>query len=716
MSDFQQGWLSCTDFAGLLGIDSRRARNALAKAHAGKPYRGVRLRVDVVRGRGGKAGRQYVVAVDSIPPAWLMRRLGLTDGQEATAAEPSLPFPFAESAALPVPSPQSRPAVTAVEPRSLPPVSTPVKRAGSAPAQARREWLRRIIDPALVHPPRSHLRGDAVRLIAATEHVAPDGSVVRLSERTVLRCLARYEGRGVEGLGRRVRSDHGQRRTIISKQWDKATAGLIPDEKRQAIRKELEHHLARLYRSGTQSSALVAHLASNRLAELTEAAGVVFSPTEAREICKLPRAPVERPDLKRFRQLAIKEHDAKRFSDHHRPRIRRDRSNLRPLDFIAGDVHKVDVLYTRADGSTATPYMIAWLDLATNRVFATFLFLNKGEGVRQGHVIESFINMVGAWGLPGRLYLDNGSEYQWTDFAEDALRLGRFTGREVIVDSSVTRSRPYAPEGKIIETVFSVLAKLFVMVPGFIGGNRIAKKTQNVGRAPDPYPGGTAELEQTLRKIIDLYHALPLTSGHLQGRSPNEAWNQFICEGWGKIEVDLVALEACFAKEESRRVRAGGVVCVEGIEYRADELQPHVDEYVAVRRSKVGDLKRLTVFDGAGKFLCLVTPQASYSFGDPAGAREASRRNSELTKDLRALDGAAPPLDMVAEVGRAVVRQPDAMEPTIAGRVWLSEKEEATAQALKLAPKAKPSRLPQAHADAERFRNLPQPRQRTARG
>ncbi len=71
---------------------------------------------------------------------------------------------------------------------------------------------------------------------------------------------------------------------------------------------------------------------------------------------------------------------------------------------VIGDVHPADIYYTRADGSTATAKLIAWPDVANHRLRVLPVFLEKGEGVRQEHVIQSFIEMAGdpLWACPLR--------------------------------------------------------------------------------------------------------------------------------------------------------------------------------------------------------------------------------------------------------------------------------------------------------------------------
>jgi hypothetical protein len=88
-------------------------------------------------------------------------------------------------------------------------------------------------------------------------------------------------------------------------------------------------------------------------------------------------------------------------------------------------VKHLDVIVRRDDGSTAWPKIVAFMDAGTGRVFVYPVLLERGEGVRQEHVVEAFLSMVAdpAWGFPQGLYLDNGSEFGALAKIDGALQL-----------------------------------------------------------------------------------------------------------------------------------------------------------------------------------------------------------------------------------------------------------------------------------------------------
>ena len=320
----------------------------------------------------------------------------------------------------------------------------------------------------------------------------------------------------------------------------------------------------------------IARLAGDTLAKETAAAGFDPGARRLKAICRLPRRFVERG--RRYRGIAIHDKDRKRWFDESVPRVSRTREGRKPMEIVIGDVHPLDILLRREDGSTYTPKLIAWLDWATNRVFGYPVFLPKGKGVRQEHVIEAFIAMVNdpRWGMPDNLYLDNGGEYNWAGHIDDAMQLSsrmrnldddqEFTASVRARRSAIVKSLPYNAPAKSIEGAFATLeGGVLSMFPGWIGGNRMRKKTANVGKEPAPYPHDEDAFRRSLGVALDWYdtHA---QGGFLNGRSPREAFAAFVHAGWKRTDIDPGELRAVFSRPVARTIRQGRF-SLEGDEY-----------------------------------------------------------------------------------------------------------------------------------------------------
>jgi hypothetical protein len=610
-----------------------------------------------IHGRGGTSGLRHEVALESLPPTLRIKYQ-------------------AEHSAIDLHD---------TSPRALT-ITTP---------GGTHLWEKRfaLIAPALDAIERGEKIDPLLREIAAQPGAR--------SVRTLRNWINRYLAGGIGGLQRNGRADAGKKMVFISKAWTaRALAGGLSDDACKTIVEAIELRLRSLYAHGVPGWKQVAELALPHLAELSREVGLNLSDAEALTICRLPRHFVRRWD--RHALVAIRKNDAKRYADKYTPRMRLDRSSVLPMEWVAGDTHNVDIYYRRADGSLATPKLVIWVDLGTNRVFGTIYFLEKGEGLRQEHVILSFMAMVQAWGFPANLYLDNGGEYNWTDFVEDALKVAAFTGRHLEIQGrdrrrgGVTRARPYAPQGKVVETMIGVLElRYFSIIPGYIGGERMRKKTQNVGRDPAPFPGSQDELRQQIAAQVERYNLTSSRAPHLHGQSPRALYEQRIEAGWKRITIDPHALDAVFATDVSPKVR-DGFIRVGGDDYYDDALLDFIGMPVHARLPKVGDPARVAVLDRDRRVLCFAERATRPMFGDVEGAREQARRAKLARASVRALAADTTSIDLVAATAKVIALHPPPLVAPSAGRVMLTDMVHDIADAGRaLSP-------PQARRDAKR--------------
>lgn len=601
-------FLSATTIADIAGLTNRAVERALRRALVGThpTWHGARLAVRERPGRGGRSGLLLEARLDSLP-------IGIQEAQKAFSAAFEGRLSHGEK------------------------------------AQSERDWWYGLLSPALAFEKHSPSRGAVVRDIASRRHMRPDGTWATLTERTIHRKLAQYEsGRAIAALARPKRADAGRRRTTVSLAFDKAVAGQLDPSKVERIAHELRQHVRSLIKSG-ESPGYVSLQANLRLRELAKDAG--FDPGEA--VCRVPAAFISAEKV--FAKVHRFKTDRKAYEDR-KPRIPRSRSGLQPMDVLVGDVTPLDVAFRRHDGSIAYPRCIAWLDLATNRIWIDVVLLEKGEGIRNADVIASFVRMLEKWGAPRALLLDNGSEYNFAAFMDDALKLIDSQGRRLIDriepwaerDSNIVRAQPYNAAAKPIEGIFSVLTRTaFPALPGFSGGERMKKKTANVGHEPVPFPGTIDDLRSAVAAAVSLYHLKP-QRGTMRGLSPQQAYAKELEAGWGRTAVNPDAMRIAFSTEETRVVHQGAIR-QGNRRWTCRELQAYHGDRVTVRIPKYEDWQRLPVYDDAGELLGFAEADVPYGFLDPAGAVETRERQRVHRQSLRALDRSAPDIDVLAE-------------------------------------------------------------------
>ncbi|CAN7588856.1 helix-turn-helix domain-containing protein [Phenylobacterium sp. LjRoot219] len=578
-------WIAAQSFAEAAGITPQAARAVLRGAQSGKLWRGRRLVVQRCLGRGGKGGLNHRVEVTSLP-----------DGVRARLQECLLP---ASS-----PAPQS----AALDERTLTKLSA--------------------VEAVVAHPPGSRARGLAADQ-AARAH--------RVTARTIYRWLARYERHGLRGLGRSRPSNRGKRRVRISRDFDRAylTTGL-PEAGLEKIATQVDQAMKGLWASRAEQAggAEVRRLAEFILVETCEQRGLELPASAMR----LSRRRVER--FAHYRAVNQRRNDRKAYDDA-KPRIRRNWTGLAPMERVVADVKHLDVIVQRPDGSTAWPKIIAFMDAGTGRVFVHPVLLDRGEGVRQEHVIEAFLAMVAdpAWGFPQGLYLDNGAEFAAMAKIDGALQLLNAPGTRTTIFA-----RPYNAAAKPIESLFARLDRyVFALLPGYAGPNRLAKKTQALGKPPQPYPGEWDDFRLTVLELVRAHNHRPV-GGLWAGRSPAAWFEEKVQAGWRPVSVEACTLDAAFADTDSRRIDRG-VLKINGRRFTHEALvalpsRTVVDLALPWRR----DAPPLARLGGAWVYL---QPDAPYPARWIEGARESGRRQARLNRHVSALAKDAPKIDPV---------------------------------------------------------------------
>lgn len=390
---------------------------------------------------------------------------------------------------------------------------------------------------------------------------------------------------------------------------------------------------------------------------------------------------------KHYRIENIRRHDAQEWSDTLNPRIHRKKGQLRPMDIVMGDVHPVDILKERKDGTTATARMISWYDVATGRYIADYVLCNPRQGITQAHIAASFVKMIKAWGLPRHLYLDNGSEYSWKEMIEGFKNLTyRYPDHncEVLIlqaeevsyvleelpkaeettpeERSVTRAKPNNPQGKAPkEGLFGVLERtIFCMIPGWIGGDRMRKKTHKVGKQPRAFDGTWEDFLAAMDRSSRFYHVLR----QKDGKSPNERYQAAREAGFSAKGVHENILFVSLADESRHTVRHDGIT-VGNLRYFDDYLLTpgvlgcKVTAYVAK-----WDPSRIGIEKPDGKIV-FANLDKEYDFLDRSGAIEQGRREKELRKQLREMMEGVQKVDPAALVDQFVALSEPAPEPSI---------------------------------------------------
>lgn len=604
-------FLSPNQFAQMAGISLRAAQWAFQNACQGKQWRGHRLPIIAVPGqRGGNGGTVWGLAVDHCD---------------------------AELQAMLVPV-----ASNAVENTLERPVNAPIEGRQIEEQQAR--W--RILQPILQTPKGTAARASVIREVAARSHHYPGGAR-QFSQGAIRDWIALFERKGLAGLLPSLRVDRGVARVLMTRLWD-TTIDLADDTKAEIATRITREAQSMAANDGTSDREII-RLCSLRLEKYSISSGSRLPSSRLKAICKLNTKWSGRLDLGRFRLVHMRGNDHKAWQDRAIPRIRRKLHDT-PMGLLVGDVHYVDMLVKEGQEPVRVR-LIAWLDTSSLFTWVTPVFLSKGKGITQEDVAKSLSQVAFCphGGIPLNYYLDNGSEY--AALSDAMMRLSNLAEMAF----GVTLAKPYSPTSKgEIEGYFNILEGIFKGLPGWIGGDRTDKKTQNKGEVVSPYSKGIAALEADIQAAVAIYNTRE-QSGRLSGLSPLDMLERKISDtGFVARVPSEEAFDLIFSRPDGRTIRQGTI--------RYDNRQWHtpaiddlpISEQVEILIPLRKRCDRVFVRH-AGKALGWAEPLPEFAHGDREGARLQSRLEKGRTDAVRKLAKQIDPAISTFELQKAAV-------------------------------------------------------------
>ncbi|MDZ4125161.1 MAG: hypothetical protein U1E02_13435, partial [Hydrogenophaga sp.] len=496
--------------------------------------------------------------------------------------------------------------------------------------------------------PRTSQRRQAIQE-ASRHHAVP----VRTIERWVKRCDE--HGWDMDAMGRKKPESSNGPRILVSREFDNRwRAEGLPEDELAELGEWVTRKLAGWWQSPVQR----AGWKRVRLETLTDLQ------RHCREQgLSLPRSAFHlsrrRVEELRFHSIVdVMANDAKRFDDM-KPRIRRNNALFEPMAQVVMDVKPLDCEMLRPDGTVARPKFIAFLDTGTMRITGRVVLLPKGEGVRQEHVTDAFIVMAADrhWGFPQQLYRDNGSEYLHFDLIREALKMTAAEGVRVIINA-----KPYSGASKPIESRFATIDRYVTsQMAGYVGGNIMNNKTQQVGKKVAPYPGTIEEFEaEFFTRLADL-EGREFDSGPFKGRSPVQIYMDHVENGWRPVLVHPLALDAAFAKRVGEKKIDRGTITMSGERFRHSELAAFNGRRVPVVQPYRRGASPLVDLPGVGWIA--LEGEMLHLPGDISGALESSRMQKASRAAVRKLKSLAAPVDPIANVHERVEQLPTIAAP-----------------------------------------------------
>lgn len=240
------------------------------------------------------------------------------------------------------------------------------------------------------------------------------------------------------------------------------------------------------------------------------------------------------------------------FTDQGAAHLVRDYSTLVSNEMWCSDHHQLDVVIRLPDGKHGRPWLTAWMDLRSRKIVGWRLFAHAPNTAT---ILAAFRDAVGGHGVPARVYVDNGKDYdsyalngrtKRDRWERSRLRIEpdaqHTAGVFAALGVSVTHAWPYHGQSKPIERFFGTLADRFCRLVPTYCGNSPANKPDDLqlqierGHAPT-----LVELTDRFAAwLAGDYHAAPHSGDAMDGRTPDVVFATYLAT---KITADPAVLD-----------------------------------------------------------------------------------------------------------------------------------------------------------------------------
>lgn len=175
------------------------------------------------------------------------------------------------------------------------------------------------------------------------------------------------------------------------------------------------------------------------------------------------------------------------------PSQRRDKSALRPLEWVNSDGHKCDVFVRFDDGRVRRPILVGWQDVYSGKILSWRLDETENTDL----IRSSFSDVLRDYGIPEHALIDNGRAYSGKDMAGGAKNRNRNRNAATGEIEGVFKAfgcqphftKPYRARSKPIERAWRDISEAIGKDPRCAGaytGNGAGAKPANYGSRAVP--------------------------------------------------------------------------------------------------------------------------------------------------------------------------------------------------------------------------------------
>jgi transposase InsO family protein len=324
------------------------------------------------------------------------------------------------------------------------------------------------------------------------------------------------------------------------------------------------------------------------------------------------------------------------------PAQRRNKTHLHAMQMVNTDGHKLD-LDVRVPWSDKPVrlFLLGIQDIYSGKILSWRL----GEAETWDLVRGTVGDMVEKFGIPDRIYMDNGRAFASKMISGGAKKRHRFKVTEDEVNGLLTTlgiephfTTPYRGQSKPIERAWGTLAEEISKHPSMAGaytGNNPQNKPENRGSWAVPLD----VLERHVAEAIAEHNSRRgRKSPVAKGRSFDEIFADSLA-GQGVIIRQATAAQRSLwlrAAEVLTARKPDGAIHLLGNRYWARELNGWIGKKVTVRFDPDRAHDPVKVYDPAGRLICEAPCIADSGFDSVDDARAQARLTSTIQKARKA--------------------------------------------------------------------------------
>ena len=290
----------------------------------------------------------------------------------------------------------------------------------------------------------------------------------------------------------------------------------------------------------------------------------------------------------------------KAYYDKFLPYIERNSEELSPMEIIVGDHHQIDVAVIDKRGKVFFPWLTAWMDQRSKKIVGYYVSRQPNSST----ILYSLKNVIEDYGVPKRVYVDNGKDYRSKTFMGKQKRFkveinSEAEGIFYLLGITPIFAIPYNARAKNIERFFKTFTLYFSKFQKGYRGSNVKERPEKVAKEiKDRDLMSFDEFKKRIDDFIVFYNTKLKNKG--LNATPDEV---FYNNEYTKVGITQEVKRLLFMKISGfRKVSRNGIWIFDNW-YRDERLLDYFGKKVVVRYDPE-DLGKVFVYDMKGRFIC----------------------------------------------------------------------------------------------------------------